>query len=327
MSPNVMPFADYRPIAWAEARDDDTNPTCVILHLTASEATSQHGFFSNPANKACSNAHVARSGHIEQYIRGDRLSAADAYGSSRAFSVETQGADANGYWTPEQCESIARILAWAHRTYGIPLRLMTSSATGQHGIGWHRLGCDGNFPPMPNILAGRLQRGGGEVWSSAFGKVCPGDNRIKQIPSILERALELANTPQEDDTMPTAQEIAAEVAKTLPAAVWGHQFQATTHDGARIAKETAGQRMLRVTKDVLQGNRRAGESLILNRAIAKEVGADIDVPALATAVAARLRTDLTTAITVAIEAQPDRDAAHIAEAVVDELAGRITEGN
>ncbi|WP_419704997.1 N-acetylmuramoyl-L-alanine amidase [Promicromonospora sp. NFX87] len=186
---HVIPFATYRPIAWAEARDDATNPTCVILHLTASEATSQHGYFSNPANKACSNTHVARSGHIEQYIRGDRLSAADSYGSSRAFSIETQGADANGRWTPEQCESIARIIAWAHQTYGIPLRLMTSSATGEHGIGWHRLGVNGNFPSMPNILAGRMQRGGGEVWSSAFGKVCPGDNRIKQIPAILDRAI------------------------------------------------------------------------------------------------------------------------------------------
>lgn len=189
---HVIPFATYRPIAWAEARDDDTNPTAVILHLTASEATSQHGYFSNPANKACSNTHVARSGHIEQYIRGDRLSAADSYGSSRAFSIETQGADANGRWTPEQCESIARIIAWAHQTYGIPLRLMTSSATSERGIGWHRLGVNGNFPAMPNILAGRTQRGGGEVWSSAFGKVCPGDNRIKQIPAILERAIAIA---------------------------------------------------------------------------------------------------------------------------------------
>lgn len=192
MSQHVIPFATYRPIAWAEARDDDTNPTCVILHLTASEATSQHGYFSNPANKACSNTHVARSGHIEQYIRGDRLSAADSYGSSRAFSIETQGADATGRWTPEQCESIARILAWAHQTYSIPLRLMTSSATSERGIGWHRLGVNGNFPSLPNILAGRTQRGGGEVWSSAFGKVCPGDNRIKQIPAILERAIAIA---------------------------------------------------------------------------------------------------------------------------------------
>lgn len=207
MSQHVMPFADYRPIAWAEARDDDTNPTCVVLHLTASEATSQYAYFSNPANKACSNAHVARSGYIEQYIRGDRLSAADAYGSHRSFSIETQGADASGRWTAEQCESIAHTLAWAHHTYDIPLRLMTSSAATERGVGWHRLGIDGNFPSMPNILAGRLQRGGGEHWSSAFGKVCPGDNRIKQIPDIITRAQAIvAGAATQEDDMSAAAE-------------------------------------------------------------------------------------------------------------------------
>lgn len=261
MSQHVMPFATYRPIAWAEARDDDTNPTAVILHLTASEATSQHGFFSNPANRACSNTHVDRSGRIEQYIRGDRLSAADSYGSSRAFSIETQGADANGLWTPEQCESIAQIIAWAHRTYAIPLRLMTSSATGQHGIGWHRLGVNGNFPPMPNILAGRLQRGGGEVWSGSFGKLCPGDNRIKQIPAILDRALAIvggAPTPTEDD-MPTVQEIAD--------AVWGHEFQAAQSVGGRIPAETAGVRVMEMRKDTDRTERLATETTLLTRRV------------------------------------------------------------
>lgn len=237
MSQNVIPFADYRPIAWAEARDDATNPTCVILHLTASEATSQHGYFSNPANRACSNTHVDRSGHIEQYIRGDRLSAADSYGSSRAFSVETQGADANGRWTPEQCESIARILAWAHQTYGIPLRLMTSSATIERGIGWHRLGCNGNFPSMPNILAGRLQRGGGEVWSSAFGKVCPGDNRIKQIPAILERAIAItagADTNPGGLMSDLTEEQQKEVHKAVTAKVRDGDRWLEQHDADRV---------------------------------------------------------------------------------------------
>jgi len=231
---HVMPFADYRPIAWAEARDDDTNPTCVVLHLTASEAISQYSYFSNPANKACSNAHVARGGYIEQYIRGDRLSAADAYGSHRSFSIETQGADANGRWTDQQCESIARILAWAHQTYGIPLRLMTSSAASERGVGWHRLGIDGNFPSMPNILAGRMQRGGGEKWSSAFGKVCPGDRRIEQIPGILERALELTNSPLEDDMSAEAETKINEIHEATTALVRDGDRWLEPHDADRV---------------------------------------------------------------------------------------------
>ncbi|MEU4386764.1 hypothetical protein [Promicromonospora sp. NPDC023805] len=132
-------------------------------------------------------------------------------------------------------------------------------------------------------------------------------------------------TPTPEDDMPTAQEIAAELVKTLPAAVWGHRFQATEADGQKIPSETAGERVGALRKHTVQANRRAGDSLILTRAIAKDAGAAVDVAAFSTAVVARLRTDLTAAIAAAIAAQPDRDAAHIAEAVVDELAGRIAE--
>lgn len=193
MHPHVYPGATYRPVAWAEARDDDTNPTCVILHVSAGESPSLYDFF-NRSRTACSNAHVARNGHIEQYIRGDRLSAADYQGSGRAFSIETQGADADGRWTAAQLESLARLCAWAHQTYGIPLETMGSSAYNEFGIGWHRLGIVGNFPPTPSLLAGRRQIGFGELWSSHFGKVCPGDNRILQIPGIVKRAREIASS-------------------------------------------------------------------------------------------------------------------------------------
>lgn len=201
MSIHVMPGATYRPVEWAEARDDATNPDHATLHLQAGEARSLFTFFSNPANRACSHFHVARDGYTEQYISGDKLSAADSYGSDSSLSIETQGADAGGTWTDEQCEAIARILAWAHRTYDIPLVPMATSHQGVEGVGWHRLGVDGNFPALPSILAGRIQRGGGESWSGAFGKLCPGDNRIKQIPGIIARAKEIVagSTPQEDD--------------------------------------------------------------------------------------------------------------------------------
>jgi N-acetylmuramoyl-L-alanine amidase len=199
----VMPGARYRPVAWAEKRDDNTAPTCVILHLTASEATSQYGYFTSQRN-ACSNFHVARDGTIEQYINTDKLSAADGEGSDHAISVETQGADAGGRWTGAQVESIAKILAWAHATHPIPLRLMNNSKAGEKGVGWHRIGIDGNFPPLPNILAGRLQRGGGQKWSSSRGKVCPGDARIRQVPAVLARAVQLAGAqPAPEPPAPT----------------------------------------------------------------------------------------------------------------------------
>src|SRR5690606_33836144 len=48
-----------------------------------------------------------------------------------------------------------------------------------------RLGVDGAFPSLPDIRAGRLQRGGGMHYSTSTGKVCPGDARIAQIPELV----------------------------------------------------------------------------------------------------------------------------------------------
>lgn len=187
----TYPGATVRIVPWANERDDNTTATVAILHLTASEATSQYAWFMR--GTACSHFHVDRAGRVEQYIDSNRLSAAEGEGSDNAWSIETQGADANGWWTEAQVESIARILAWLHKTHGLVLAPIGSSRVGERGVGWHRLGIDGNFPELPSPLAGRLQRGGGERWSSSRGKVCPGDRRITQVPGIIARARQIVD--------------------------------------------------------------------------------------------------------------------------------------
>lgn len=162
-----------------------SKPTAIVLHITASEATSQYGYFAR-VRFAGSHFHVARSGAIEQYAGTGARSAADL-GSRRTISIETQGA--NGPWTAKQLESIAQVVAWCARTHDIPLRLMTSSSLSQHGLGWHRLGIDGNFPS--GLLGGRQQRGGGELWSSSRGKACPTDPCVRQMEDVLRRAKEI----------------------------------------------------------------------------------------------------------------------------------------
>ncbi|MGW8565641.1 peptidoglycan recognition protein family protein [Isoptericola sp. NPDC055881] len=161
-------------------------PNVLVFHLSAGEQPSLFGYFSG-IRHAGSHFHVARDGAREQYAGTGARSAAE-YGAKNTISVETQGADAGGRWTAAQCESLAVIAAEAHMVDGIPLRLMERSDDPKGGIGWHRLGVDGNFPS--GQLGGRLQRGGVK-WSGARGKACPGDNRIPQIPGILERAKEI----------------------------------------------------------------------------------------------------------------------------------------
>lgn len=178
--------ARRRKIAWLNALPRyGTKPTAIVLHITASEATSQHAYFAR-IRFAGSHFHVSRSGVIEQYAGTGARSAADR-SSRRTISIETQGSW--GPWTKDQIEAIAQVVAWCARTHGIPLRLMTSSKTSQHGVGWHRLGVDGNFPK--GRYGGRLQRGGGEKWSGSAGKACPTGPCIDQIDDVVRRAKQI----------------------------------------------------------------------------------------------------------------------------------------
>lgn len=191
--------ARRRKISWLNGLSRyGTKPTAIVLHITASEATSQYSYFSR-IRFAGSHFHVARDGTIEQYAGTGARSAADR-SSRRTISIETQGA--NGPWTKAQLESIAKVVAWCARAHDIPLRMMTSSKTSQHGVGWHRLGVDGNFPS--GLLGGRRQRGGGELWSGSRGKACPTDACIRQIDDVIARARAIngssspAPTPKKD---------------------------------------------------------------------------------------------------------------------------------
>lgn len=121
-------------------------------------------------------------------------SAANLDGNHRVIAIENEdhgprfgGTPRLPGWvplTPEQVEANARILAWAHDTHGIPLQLCPDSRPGSRGLGYHRQGIDGNFGGYR--FPGRVS--GGEKWTSHYGKVCPTDARIAQLPEILELA-------------------------------------------------------------------------------------------------------------------------------------------
>lgn len=62
---------------------------------------------------------------------------------------------------------------WECYKRGIPRELIPDTKPGRRGIGYHRQGVD----PW------RVQ--GGELWSLARGKVCPGDRRIDQLTNFI----------------------------------------------------------------------------------------------------------------------------------------------
>lgn len=137
-------------------------------------------------------------GRITQSRDTKYRSAANLDGNHRIIAIENEDTGSPfPKWsgsnvpalTDAQVESIAQILAWAHLTHGIPLQLCPNSRPGSRGLAYHRQGIDGNFGPFR--FGGRVS--GGEVWTLSPGKVCPGDNRIAQLPAILKRAKKIVS--------------------------------------------------------------------------------------------------------------------------------------
>lgn len=218
-----------------------TSKDCVILHTTASaSATSMYGWFSNPNAKASSHFHVDFAGSIEQYIDSAHMSWANSAANPRSITVETQGTGSES-WTNAQIVAIVKIIQWARTVHkGIPLRQMASSAATQKGIGWHRLGVNGNFPKT-GILRGRTQRGGGQIWSSAYGKVCPGSKRIQQIPGIIRQAGGTSTAPTSKKDwfdMATKSELRQIVREENRTTSWAYKGKNENWDAYAFQRET-----------------------------------------------------------------------------------------
>lgn len=171
----------------------------------------------------------AHAAHFSVYADGDihqsrdtlYASAANLDGNHRVIASENEdhghrfgGTPRLPGWvplTPEQVKANAEIYAWLHREHGIPLQMNPDSRPSSRGLGYHRQGIDGNFEGYR--FRGRAN--GGEKWTSSFGKVCPTDIRIAQLPDILATARDLI----EGDDMALSDEDKAWIANTVNDAV------------------------------------------------------------------------------------------------------------
>lgn len=172
----------------------------VVLHVAASEAATLQGWFNNPAARASSHFYIRRSGVVEQYLPINLISWAGVESDSRMISIETQGMGA-GTWDAAQVNAIVDVLRWIRTVYPFPVRQMTSSKRTEKGIGYHALGVPGsNWQKLR-----RVSQTGGELWSGAVGKICPGPGRVAQIPAIISRlsSTTTAPAPQAAPSTPT----------------------------------------------------------------------------------------------------------------------------
>ena len=203
-----MPGATWRPLAADYATKPRMSAHDIIcIHtmvgsLWGTDAYFRQGGFTGTE----SHFGTGPDGEVLQWQDTDYQADANYQGSHHIISIENAdvGAgfptwnlnDGNAVpaFTDAQCEAVAKIIAWACREYDIPCVLIPDSKPGRRGIGYHRQG-------VPGYMVA-----GGELWSTAPGKVCPGNRRIAQIPQIIDRARAILGGATEEDDMNAEQD-------------------------------------------------------------------------------------------------------------------------
>lgn len=108
---------------------------------------------------------------------------ADLDANGRAVSVEHQDERRDMPLSASQIDGDARLFAYLVLNHNLPNRIATPTDTT--GLAWHRLGCRGNFGTYNRYdmltWSGAQTR---ERWTTVYGKTCPTNPRIRQIPSI-----------------------------------------------------------------------------------------------------------------------------------------------
>jgi hypothetical protein len=156
--------------------------TDAMFHQNGYSGTESHcgigGIWDGDAGKGL-------DGDVWQWQDGDYTADANLDGNPRVFSIETadnapQLARDIVRWTDRQAESIVAVMTWGCLRWNIPPLLVPDSKPGRRGLAFHRQGID------------PWRVDGGEHWSTAYGKECPGPVRIRQfvteiVPAVRQR--------------------------------------------------------------------------------------------------------------------------------------------
>lgn len=174
-------------------------PRRIILHTMAgSLAGTDSLFFQNGYGGTEAHFGVGHDGTTYQWQDTSRKADANVAANLDSLSIETAdtgtgfaawtGSDVPA-WLPAQLTRLSQIVAWACSTHNIPCTLLPDSIAGRFGVGYHRQGIDPWRVPD------------GQVWSTATGKVCPGDRRVAQVPTVISMANDILNPPAPQDTV------------------------------------------------------------------------------------------------------------------------------
>src|SRR5699024_10595918 len=120
-------------------------------------------WFNNQTAQASSHFGTGKDGELRQWVDTADRAWAQSAGNRDWLSVENEGVGGDAL-TDAQIDANARVLAWAHTTYGVPLKLAKSPS--DRGLGYHAMG--------------------GAAWGGHTS--CPGPRIVAQLPTIVARA-------------------------------------------------------------------------------------------------------------------------------------------
>lgn len=172
-----MPGATWRPIPINHTTGGQTQVRGVVVHIMAGTLAGTDSWFRNPKAKASSHFGTGKNGALYQWVDTADRAWAQAAGNTSWLSVENEGQGGDTL-TDKQLDRNAEVLAWAHKTYGVPLQVADSPS--ERGLGYHAMG--------------------GSAWGGHTS--CPGSRIVAQLPEILRRAKKLIGTPPATYTPP-----------------------------------------------------------------------------------------------------------------------------
>lgn len=142
----------------------------LVLHIQDGTESGSESWFKNPQSQASAHFLNPKSGNLRQMVDTDDAAWTEMAGNRHWISIENEGVGGDSL-TASQIENCARLLAWLHTTYGIPLQ-STDDPSGS-GLGWHGMG--------------------GAAWGGHYD--CPGDAIKAQRGAILARASQIVGQP------------------------------------------------------------------------------------------------------------------------------------
>lgn len=188
------PMATWKPFTGKSTRS--LVPDIICVHTMVGTLSGSWAW-ANQAGNPYWHFGLGGDGTLWQCVDLDFRSAANLEGNYHVIPIETadMGAPFPSWsgsnvpaWTPAQVDKLVSLITWLCKQFQIPPVLVPDTKPVRRGLAYHRQGIDPWRAP------------GGEKWSNATGKQCPGDRRITQFRNTVIPRVQAALTGEDDMT-------------------------------------------------------------------------------------------------------------------------------